>query len=87
MLISLWCWSNISFPFVCKLFNHEKKTETTKSKPALGTPPPVCLGTELDLGLWYLPPDLTASRSQRVDGYGDVPILVPLSDFGFARPR
>lgn len=77
-------WSNISFPFVCKLFNHQKKTDATKSKPAPGTPPPVCLGTELDLGLWYLPLDLTASKSQRVDGYGDVSILVPLTDFSFA---
>jgi hypothetical protein len=77
-------WSNISFPFVCKLFNHQKKTEPAKSKPVPGTPPPVCLATELNLGLWYLPLDLTSSHSQRVDGYGDVSILVPLSDFSFA---
>jgi len=77
-------WSNISFPFVCKLFNHQKKTDAAKSKPAPGTPPPVCLGTELDLGLWYLPLDLTTSQNQRVDGFGDISILVPLSDFSFA---
>ncbi|HTU43282.1 MAG TPA: hypothetical protein VMF10_16355 [Candidatus Aquilonibacter sp.] len=72
-------WSNISFPFVCKLFNHRK---TTAEAP--GTPAPVCLGAQLDLGLWYLPLDLTASKSERVDGYGDASILIPLSDFGFA---
>jgi hypothetical protein len=38
----------------------------------------------MDLGLWYLPLNHTIAGSQRVDGYGDISILVPLSDFSLA---
>jgi hypothetical protein len=50
-----------------------------------GSPKPptskFCLGLEADLGLWYLPLDLTKSGSQRVEGYGDVSFLIPITDF------
>jgi hypothetical protein len=87
-------WSTISFPFTCKLFFWQKPAPSTKGatpeavnpdKKAAATPrTPTCLGTELDLGLWYLPLNHTSTGSQRVDGYGDISILVPLSDFSVA---
>jgi hypothetical protein len=43
-----------------------------------------CLGAEIDLGSWYLPLDLTSGGTQKVEGYGDVSILIPLSDFSAA---
>lgn len=42
-----------------------------------------CLGLQTDVGMWYLPLDLTKSQSQRAEGYGDVSILIPLSDIPF----
>jgi hypothetical protein len=81
-------WSTISFPFTCRLLPWEKAPQT---KPAPGggaavapTQTSTCLGTELDLGLWYLPLDLTKTGSKRAEGYGDISILIPLSDFSFA---
>jgi hypothetical protein len=71
-------WSSIDFPFTCGLFPAPK---SSGSKP---TSPPVCLGIELDLGLWYLPLDLTSSKTQKAEGYGDISILVPLASFSFA---
>jgi hypothetical protein len=43
-----------------------------------------CLGAEIDLGGWYLPLDLTTRGTQKFEGYGDVSILIPLSDFSVA---
>ena len=43
-----------------------------------------CLGLELDLGGWYLPLDLTTKGTQKAEGYGDVSLLIPLSDFSVA---
>jgi hypothetical protein len=40
------------------------------------------LGWEADLGLYYLPLQTTAKGSQRVEGYGDASVLIPLKDFG-----
>jgi hypothetical protein len=75
-------WDTISFPWACKLLLWEKSVPVPKPTP--GQPATVCLGTEIDLGLWYLPLDLTPAKSQRVEGYGDISILVPLSDFAVA---
>ena len=66
-------WQSITFPPTCKLFNW-----LNRSKGGY------CLGTEVNLGVWYLPLDLTASKSQRVEGYGDASILLPLAGFSFA---
>jgi hypothetical protein len=75
-------WNSISFPFACKLLFWERSIKVDKPMP--GQVATVCLGSELNLGLWYLPLDLTAAKSQRVEGYGDVSILIPLSDFAVA---
>jgi hypothetical protein len=75
-------WDTISFPWACKLLFWEKSVPATKPVP--GMPATICLGTEIDLGLWYLPLDFTANKHQRVEGYGDISILVPLSDFAVA---
>jgi len=71
-------WSSIDFPFVCHLLPLQKGAGGKTSSS------PICLGTELDLGLWYLPFDLTSQKSQKVEGYGDISILVPLASFSFA---
>lgn len=70
-------WPAISFPFTCRLLFWQH------SNPA-GSLPSNCLGTELNLGLWYLPLDLTSAKSQRAEGYGDISILIPLADFSVA---
>jgi hypothetical protein len=68
-------WSYITLPPSCKLIGWlNKLAAATKS----------CLGTAFDLGLWYLPLDLTSHGSQRAEGYGDASILIPLSAFNFA---
>lgn len=69
-------WSTIDFPFTCRLIFWQKPQKDTTS--------PVCLGTEIDAGLWYLPLDLTKSGSQEVKGYGDGSLLIPLENFSFA---
>jgi hypothetical protein len=40
-----------------------------------------CLGLEADLGMYYLPLQLTSQGNQRAEGYGDVSFLIPISDF------
>ena len=81
-------WSTISFPFTCRLLFWEKKPQKKPSSldaaAAVSPQASTCLGTELDLGLWYLPLDLTSAGSQRVEGYGDISILIPLADFSIA---
>ena len=42
-----------------------------------------CLGLQVDLGLYYLPLDETKAGSEKADGYGDVSILIPLSNLNF----
>lgn len=42
-----------------------------------------CLGYQVNLGLWYLPLDKTKAGSQQAEGYGDVSILIPLSNLNF----
>jgi len=42
-----------------------------------------CLGYQIDLGAFYLPLDKTKNGSQRFEGYGDVSILIPLSNLNF----
>lgn len=43
-----------------------------------------CLGLQTDMGMWYLPLDTTAKGSQKAEGYGDVSILIPISDIPFS---
>jgi hypothetical protein len=67
----------------------DKKTDAkvTPVKTPASLPAPAttnCLGTELNLGVWYLPLDLTKRGTQKAEGYGDVSILIPLSDFSVA---
>ncbi|HVT97392.1 MAG TPA: hypothetical protein VHE33_07770, partial [Acidobacteriaceae bacterium] len=44
-----------------------------------------CVGSRIDLGLWYLPRDKTQAGSQRVEGYGDASIVIPLSNLNFEK--
>jgi hypothetical protein len=64
-----------------------KACEALQKKLGNTTTPPTskqyCLGLQTDLGLWYLPSDLTKNGSQRAEGYGDISILIPLSDIPF----
>ena len=53
------------------------------AKPANNVSRQFCLGYQVDLGAWYLPLDKTARGSQQFEGYGDVSILVPLSNLNF----
>jgi hypothetical protein len=81
-------WSTISFPFTCRLLFWEKTPQappaSANAAAATSTQSSTCLGAELDLGLWFLPLDLTSTGSKRAEGYGDVSILVPLADFSVA---
>lgn len=54
----------------------QRKTSGTGSRQ-------FCLGLQMDLGLYYLPLDKTKSGSEKADGYGDVSILIPLSNLNF----
>jgi hypothetical protein len=70
-------WSSITLPGTKKIFFW--------SRDAAGSPAsPYCLGLQMNLGIWYLPQDLTKSRSQRAEGYGDISILMPLQMLSFA---
>jgi len=42
-----------------------------------------CVGLQLDLGLYYLPLDKTKAGSEEAEGYGDISILIPLSNLNF----
>ena len=76
-------WTSISLPWTCKVFNWLNRD---KSKPLAPTTQYVyCAGLEMDLGMWYLPLDLTSRGSQRVEGYGDISILIPLSSLAFGK--
>jgi hypothetical protein len=44
-----------------------------------------CLAIQPDLGVYYLPLDHTKTGSQQVEGYGDVSILIPLSNLNFKK--
>jgi hypothetical protein len=87
-------WSGISFPWVCDVFaklgvtskgNNAKSGNGTIDQKGTVTPGvQYCLGTSLNLGLYYLPLDLTKAGHQQVQGYGDVSILIPLSGLSFA---
>jgi hypothetical protein len=93
-------WSTISFPFTCKLLFWERSGSqkaaangvsadagtagTSGAKAAAAPQTPTCLGTELDLGGWYLPLNRTSHGTQKVEGYGDISILIPLADFSVA---
>ena len=49
-----------------------------------GTSRQFCVGIQPDLGLYYLPLDKTKARSEKVEGYGDISILIPLSNLNFS---
>ena len=69
-------WASIRFPWACTLLDwiHIRSQNTsTQSNSSY------CLGAELNGGTYYLPLDLTAAKTQRLEGYGDVSILLPLS--------
>jgi hypothetical protein len=73
-------WSSISLPWMCsglKWLNKMAKPDDTKTQYS------GCLGIEGDAGLWYLPLDHTSKGSQRAEGYGDISILIPLSNLKF----
>jgi hypothetical protein len=83
-------WSSIRLPWACKVFGWldivQKEKPADPAKPGeKGTPgSQYCLGIEMDLGTYYLPLDLTAAKNQRVEGYGDISILLPLTGLSFA---
>ena len=73
-------WSAIQFPWACSVFSWINNIGKSKPTNLSGQ---YCLGTELDLGMYYLPLDLTKRGTQRAEGYGDVSILVPLKGLQF----
>ncbi len=74
-------WRSISFPWACTVFKWlDHVVNVSPPNPA----PQYCLGTELDLGGYYLPLDLTKAGHQQFQGYGDASILIPLSGLSFA---
>jgi hypothetical protein len=84
-------WSSIRFPWACTVFGwlniSEKGKAADPAEPGASVKPAsqYCLGVEMDLGTYYLPLDLTPAKSQRVEGYGDISILIPLSGLSFAQ--
>lgn len=75
-------WSSITFPWTCRIFSW--LSGAGSQPPAPAAIPSCGVGVAIDLGLYYLPLDLTASKSQRVEGYGDISILIPLKSLAFA---
>lgn len=76
-------WSSISLPWTCHFMhwlNGDPATDDTSSALQFK----YCTGVELNFGTWYLPLDLTSNGTQRVEGYGDLSILIPLAGFKFA---
>ena len=73
-------WSSITLPGTQKLFFWSKDAAASTGSVAS----PYCFGLQMNLGLWYLPQDLTKSRSRRAEGYGDISILMPLQMLSFA---
>jgi hypothetical protein len=49
-----------------------------------GTSRQFCVGLQPDLGLYYLPLDETKAGSEKIEGYGDISILIPLSNLSFS---
>jgi hypothetical protein len=43
-----------------------------------------CVGLQPDIGLYYLPLDDTKAGSEKAEGYGDISILIPLSNLNFS---
>jgi hypothetical protein len=88
-------WSSMSFPWACSLFSVLKVTSkgdnaksgnaTVKPDGTVNQGVQYCLGAAIDLGMYYLPLDLTKAGHQQVQGYGDVSILIPLSGLSFAQ--
>jgi len=64
---------------MCTVFGWLHLRERVSWKDYMKADMPYCLGLQMDLGTYYLPLDLTPSGSQRVEGYGDVSILIPVS--------
>lgn len=49
-----------------------------------GTSRQFCVALQPDLGLYYLPLDKTKTGSEKAEGYGDISILIPLSNLNFS---
>src|SRR5262249_28820478 len=76
-------WPTISFPWMCRIIgwlNRDKTNTGSSSRQQFK----YCTGVELKFGAWYLPLDQTGKGSQRVEGYGDFSILIPLAGLQFA---
>jgi hypothetical protein len=71
------------FPDYCKTYRGWIKSKAPDSTSS--TSRQFCLGLQIDIGTWYLPLDKTKSGSQQVEGYGDVSILIPLSNLNFEK--
>lgn len=65
-------WSSISLPWVCHALSF---------LGAKGAGP--CLAITVDGGTYYLPLDLTKTKSARVETYEDGTLMIPLSEFSF----
>jgi hypothetical protein len=66
------------FPAICARYQkwiNPKQASTTSRQ--------FCLGSQIDIGTWYLPLDKTKTGSRQVEGYGDASILIPLSNLDF----
>jgi hypothetical protein len=54
----------------------------SKKEMQINTPATFSLYCEGELGLYYLPLQMTTKGSQRAEGYADGSTLIPISDFG-----
>jgi hypothetical protein len=75
-------WSSIKLPWSCSIFSWLNGIGKQAGKVRVASQ--YCAGVEADLGMYYMPLDLTASKSQRVEGYGDASLLIPLAGLSFA---
>jgi hypothetical protein len=68
------------------------KTSAADKKPSAGSNSngsgnsarQFCVGLQPDIGLYYLPLDDTKAGSEKAEGYGDISILIPLSNLNFS---
>jgi hypothetical protein len=64
-----------------------KRYQAWLKKPAAGAAGSAsrqfCVGIQPGLGLYYLPLDKTKAGNAQVEGYGDISVLIPLSNLNF----
>jgi hypothetical protein len=75
-------WSSIKLPWSCSILSLLNGIGKQAGKGKVAGQ--YCAGVEADLGMYYLPLDLTASKSRRAEGYGDASLLIPLTGLSFA---